>query len=89
MEITRTKLTLIVVGSVFVGMALVIVIAAGWLFIKMGSDTPSSISFGGEKGKSIASAGDIAEEKRYPVRKPFFLVVPPITETMFLSREIL
>jgi hypothetical protein len=66
MDISKTKLTLIVAGSVLVGMAIVIVGAATWLFVKLQSDTPASFSFGeSHKEKTVASAPALDENPEY------------------------
>jgi hypothetical protein len=65
MEISRIKLTGIIVGSILVGMAIVIVGIAAWFYSHMVSDTPASFTIGGRQEKLVAKAPDIAENPEY------------------------
>ncbi|MBP7483483.1 MAG: carboxypeptidase regulatory-like domain-containing protein [Lacunisphaera sp.] len=56
MEISPAKLTLIVLASIIVGIAIAIVSFFAWMYMAVSSDTPATISIGGAaKEKTVAS----------------------------------
>lgn len=65
MEISKTKLTLVIIGSVTVGMAVVIVVVSTWLYMQFQSNMPTNISFGGGRERLVSKAPDFTETKQY------------------------
>ncbi len=85
MEISKTKLLLIVTGSVLVGMAIVIVGAATWLFLKFNAGNPATLSFGGREEKTVDNAPLVSEPRTYLGSQSVFFGERPAESTTVLT----